>query len=123
MATCPTGESEMTQDHATDHLGFTADELLDAFVNRPSFERFGEMREAIMRKWPVGSREPRQTDIAVAVRNAVVVCAMMIEANNKKLRRDLERYLGERLGDREVSGAAAEGDGLSAERESVRGCG
>ena len=81
-----------------DHLGFTADELLDVFVNRASFERFGEMREALMRKWPVGSREPRQTDIALAVRNAVVVCAMMIEANNKKLLRDFEALLDERLG-------------------------
>lgn len=77
-----------------DPLGLTAEELLDAFVNRPSFERFGEMREAIMRKWPVESREPRQTDVALAVRNAVVICAMMIEANNKRLLKDLEALLG-----------------------------
>jgi hypothetical protein len=91
----------MMRDQAIDHLGFTADELLDAFVNRPSFERFGEMRDAIMRKWPVGSREPRQTDVAIAVRNAVVVCATMIEANNKRLKRDLDRYLDQRLGVKE----------------------
>jgi len=85
-----------------DQLGYTADELLDTFVNRPSFERFAEMRDAIMRKWPVESREPRQTDVAIAVRNSVVVCALMIEANNKRLMRELEELLeGRREGKEE----------------------
>jgi len=81
-----------------DRLGLTAEELLDAFVNRPSFERFGEMRDVIMRKWPIESREPRQTDVALAVRNAVVICAMMIEANNKRLLKDLEAFLEQAAG-------------------------